>query len=347
VPAWASYRALERPLRATSRTRTRPTIVLAVVCIVAPILAIGVAKPLRSWATKEAATHFRIVAEGEIDQAGNAPACFSVKPLSRRPAGACTFHTGSPRTVTLVGDSNAAMFGNALIGATESNGSSLQIAAAPGCVFADLHYQIPWDPAHGKIANQCRTFAAGTLDALAADPPDVVVIAGSFDQDIYKVALEFQGPDGEFTADVGAKERIFVDGLTRAVERLQAAGSRVVLVDVVPKPYELDPRECSNLAVIVDTQRCLPGPFTLQSRVEMAKSNRLVSEVAERTGATVWNFSDEICPDRTCVAYRNGYQVWRDPVHISAQMSTDLEPKTIRLLQAEFDRPATGSATTR
>ena len=190
------------------------------------------------------------------------------------------------------------------------------------------------------MVDRCHTFVTRTVDALVADPPDVVVIAGSVDQDVYKDPLPFQGPDGEYTTDVGAKERIYVDGLTRVVRRLQAAGSRVVLLDVVPKPYALDPRECSNLAIVVDTQRCLPDPFTLASRTEMASANDLLAEVRSATGATGWNFAAEICPNRRCVAFRDGYQVWRDPVHISAEQSQQLVPSVTDRLRSVLATPA-------
>lgn len=163
--------------------------------------------------------------------------------------------------------------------------------------------------------------------AVAALNPQAPSIAKEFHQDSITLIdpATGRGATGE------AKGPVFEAGLERLVARLRAAGSRVVVINVIPKPDAWDIRECSNLAVLVDVRRCLPPPFTMSDQVDRA-ANAIEGRAARLGGAEVWNFNTEICPADRCTPVRNNALVWRDPDHISLPMSRALAPTASRYL---------------
>jgi len=335
LPAWWSYRWIERRLRATPTSRGRPTVALALVCIAAPLVAAVVAVPLRSLVDQRARTEFRAVSDVAANQPGEEP-CNSSTPYGSRSAVSCTWGDGrAASSVVLIGDSNAAHFSNALIGAARSDDARLEIAVFGGCPFVDLGLVFPRTTNSEVTPESCRRFTQQSMAALVEDAPDVVVIGLATDEWVWLNGVEVVDPEtGGVVTDVAGKSRLVEDSLAEMVTRLRNAGSEVVLLDVVPKPYSFDPRGCSNLAILVDARRCLPAEFALAGRELPAAANRLQARAATRGGGETWGFASEICPDGTCAPVLDDRLVWRDPSHISGAMSELLVPAAARQLRA-------------
>jgi len=331
LPAWLSYRIIEQPLRATTKTRARPTLALAGCCIVAPVAAAAVAAPVYSLVDRQAERAFAPIRDGTELHVDARTGCASSTPLGDRARRDCTWgDETAAASVVLLGDSYAGQFSEMLIQAAENENARLQIATT-SCPFSDVVFEN--DALRGADAptRVCRRFVLGSIEYLETHPPDVAVIATATDLYLNHDWVALIDPTTGRRATGEAKGPVFEAGLERLVARLRAAGSRVVVISVTPKPGAWDIRECPNLAVIVDVRRCLPPPFTMSDRVDRA-AQAIEGRAARLGGAEVWNFNAEICPAGRCRPVRNDALVWRDPSHISIPMSRALAPTASRYL---------------
>ncbi len=80
-----------------------------------------------------------------------------------------------------MGDSNAAQYSEAAIGAGRSLGRPVQISTAAACPFADVYRG--YADGHRDAGDEaCRSYYDTTMAHLAGEPPSVVVIAESASQ---------------------------------------------------------------------------------------------------------------------------------------------------------------------
>jgi peptidoglycan/LPS O-acetylase OafA/YrhL len=331
LPAWLSYRIVEQPLRAKPTTRARGTLTLAGCCIVAPLVAVAIAGPLDSLVDRRAESAFAPIRGASAHHVDVRSGCVNSTPLGDRPTGDCVWgDDAAAASVVLVGDSYAGQFSEMLIEAAQNEDARLQIATRAGCPFSDVTVErdLLADPDGRNRA--CQRFVLGTVEHLETHPPDVTVIATA--TDIY---LSHDWPLVDPTTGQRAtgeqKGPVFEAGLQRLVARLRAAGSRVVVINTVPQPGDWDVRECSNLAVIFDVDRCIAPPFTVSEGVDHA-ATAVEDRAARLGGAAVWNFESEICPADRCSPVRNDALVWRDDAHISVPTSRALGPTASRHL---------------
>ncbi|MFA5884175.1 MAG: acyltransferase family protein [Acidimicrobiia bacterium] len=347
LPAWLSYRALEQPLRATSASTARSTVVLAIVCIVAPLVAAGLARPVTVWASERAATHL-VAADAYPGQAGERQ-CNSLVPRGARPADACTFgDADAPSRVVLLGDSNAAHLSNALIGVADAGDARVEIVTRGGCPIGVQPFVWPTGKVTENRPDACARFYEASVRAMEADPPDVVVLGNATDSWIFRDgSMPIDPKTGRVPSSVAERARLYEQDLTGIVQRLVDVGILVVLVESIPKPYTFgytfDIQDCSRLAVIVDTPRCLARPFAVDLDAAPRdgnpdqRANALNRRVAQRTGATTWSFADAICPGGRCAPMRHGRLVWQDNAHLSGVMSESLAPTARMLLRQTLD----------
>ena len=122
---------------------------------------------------------------------------------------------------------------------------------------------------------------------------------------------------------------VFESGLQRALRRLTDAGSEVVLVEVVPKPWavdgDLDTRACSDLLLVLDPQRCRPAPFSADNEVTL-RANQLERRAAAASGAVTWSFSGALCPDGVCSQPPDQPIIWSEPQHLTREAAAGLAP---------------------
>lgn len=338
VPAWLSYRWLEHRFRAAPSSRTRATVALAACCIVVPLAAAVIARPVRSVVEEKAEDTYSALLALNAGPGDTLYACDGLEPYAARDRGRCSW--GSPRSpsVVLIGDSNAAQFDDAFVPAARTADAHLQIATLRGCPVTEVDFDLKPGETGETTPSQCHAFMEGSLDALVADPPDVVVLAASTDQWVYRDKITIIDPTTQDPAsDTATEAELYEDSLVAIIDRLRSAGSRVVLLDVIPKPYTWDFRDCSNLAVIVDASRCLPDVFAVNVHPEPRAANALHARAAERAGAQTWSFQEQICPDRRCASERGGELVWSDPGHISRTTAKRLAPFVAERLQRAID----------
>ena len=346
LPAWLSYRYLEhrtpkaRPKAAPKRLR--PSFVLSTSCTASVVLIVGFA-PLTGGNLAGRGTRgvpHQTLTGAATPHADISEGCQGVGPIEARSRGAetnrCVWGTGAKNgTVVLIGDSNAGQFSEALIGAAEGNGMQLRIATLNSCPFIDARTEIAGPIA--RPADPCDDFILGSLEYLVSHPPEVVVIANATDRYVNLQEVTIVEPNGKKAADLRSKSAAFHRSLIRTAKRLVDAGSQVVIIEVVPKPWaagvEFDARTCSRILMLTDASRCTPPSFPANNSITSA-ANRIEAEAAKQAGARSWNFSQQLCPKDRCLGVHDGSAVWAEALHLSVAASSGLAVEATDWLRA-------------
>lgn len=341
VPAWVSYRFVEQRLRATKTSRGVPTLLIATCCICVPLAAAVLAVPLENAISSRS----RIAAFEESRQlhAGWAAGCISDVPIGLRIDGACSWNAdGTNGSVVLIGDSNADHFSEALIDAANTADMSLQIASMASCPLISGAVVV----FEGEDPEPCRRFVEESVAYLERNPPAVVVIANATDAYLDQDRASLINPTAASLGAEATKAALYGTSLERVARRLVTAGSRVVIINVVPKPWDhkWDARECSNALLLVDPTRCLFPAFPMSESRFLDVSNELERDAAVRAGAEIWNFNEEICPAGECIGWREDALVWQDYGHISVVTSARLAISAGHLLQRDQSTEGTDTA---
>jgi len=329
-----SYRWVEQPVRRVARThRSQPRVLVTagaamlVAGAVALVPGVHAAQYEREW--REAAGSVA-VEEGSglgAEALGKdiPPAFVTDKPvivprltdlddeLSRRYArcatGAaedttkeCTFGKGE-RTLAVVGDSHVRMLATPLESIARSNGWQMVTYFHNSCPFSSEPRTIPNGPA-------CVEANRATLERLLDDPPEVVVTS-------FYSGSKFRDP--------GTGSTPGVDGFEDVWERLERAGSRVVVVEDAPRPRK-------NVVECVASHTTDPARCGL-SRARATKDNGLLAQaVAEANGIELLDLTDRYCGQDRCPAVIGNVMVYRDTNHITDTYARSLEPFLERAL---------------
>jgi len=338
APAWLSARYLERRFRLSPTTQGRRTLRLVAVCMAVPLVAVALSYPIETLVNRRldsVASAFN-VGLNEI-HAERRRGCHLREPLDDATVAKCTW--GDPNaehSIVLLGDSNAGHFSEALIRAVHgSKDTNVRIVTAIACPFLDAEMVRSDDK---NLGPECLDYAEQSMAYLERHPADIVMIANANDSTVLPVLGPIIDPvTGEASSD-SQKVEAFTASLTRVLTRLRDTGARPVVLMTVPKPYSWDPRNCSSLAAIVDSAKCIPPSFGISERVRMA--NDAEREAARRSGTEAWDFADLICPQDHCEGLRDGDLVWSDASHISVATSRRLAPTFQACIDESTPRPA-------
>lgn len=337
VPAWASYRLLERRFRATGpKGRPDPSraLRLAAVCLLVPIAASVASIGLLRWVEEQPEVAAVAAADQHLAQRSG---CNGSAPLGSAERRGCTFGDGADHVV-LLGDSNADQFSDTL---AEARGPDdrLSIAVLGGCPMADVVVDAAW-VADGGAA--CRDFLTASTDRLLADPPDAVVVANATDKYVVDDDVVLVDPtDGRRAHTPDAKAVLYRAGLERWLTTLTDAGIPVAVIETVPKPWaaaiDLDRRGCSAALLMTSPERCTVPPFPVPAATDDA--NGLERGAAGASGAATWALGPVVCPDRRC-AEEADRPLWPEPQHLGVEAARSLAPTVRPLLTALLARDA-------
>ena len=172
------------------------------------------------------------------------------------------------------------------------------------------------------------------------NPPSLVVIANQ--TDTYATDRSLRVVDAGGTSLGSDSESAFTAALSRTIEQLRDAGTKVVVVNVVPKPVEWESRRCSNIALIVKQQACGFKNFAPSDDARLAIGAAVESGATGLAGAELWSFNTAICPEDRCVAFDDGVLTRRDRGHISVAESEALATIATGFLAKALESPPGG-----
>jgi peptidoglycan/LPS O-acetylase OafA/YrhL len=326
VPAWASYRYLENPVRRSTRVRGRVVVAMAVGCVVLPIAAsagLAAVQPHLPTPSQAAALHADVLR-----------GCDSALPYGdpRRPV-ACTSTTPDARgTAVLIGDSNAGQFIEPFERASHRAGFDATTATLRDCPFAQL--QVHFLLGQG---NACAVFNRRSLENLLRARPALVVIAARTDW-----YLNAPGPgqasvaalaNRRWTGDPSRKATLFTEGLHDEIKALNAARVPVVLIHPVPV-LPINEQGCAAVLLMLNgCRKSLP-----RSAVERSlRAARRVENNALHGQRAAWSvdFEDELCSTHDCASRRSdGLVMYRDQDHLSVDGARTLAPEFFEIVRS-------------
>lgn len=317
LPAWASYRFLENPIRRRIRFARVPAPALAGVCIALPLIA-AVGLALRHIELSHN-PRFADLASSQRLHADVVHGCDDPNPLGERTGNACTWKVANATgTIVLLGDSNAGQFTEPVVRAANSLGYDATVATLSSCPFTLVHMR--YGSAQSD-ASGCLLFVEGSVKALLKLKPSLVIIASRTDQYLSTRSLALGAVErgstvaGPLVQGEGAKSDRFAQGLARILLTLNDTGVPVILVHPVPRV----PFDAAQCAVI----RVLNGTCTgLRSRREVDADLRLAVSTENRAAASAtdtWaiSFEGDFCGAGTCRTSRDGRGMYRDEDHLS------------------------------
>jgi peptidoglycan/LPS O-acetylase OafA/YrhL len=316
IPAIASYRIVEQPLR--KRTYSRRAIAVLLVATMIPPLA---AATFVLVASDNGYGNPVIKTYQNATRAHVGTDCDTAAGSSTTAVIGCSLNTAAAgRPVYLVGDSHANHVSEGVVGAAERLSRPASTRFAPACQFFDvLIGNVGSEPLH-----RCPEFYSTTLDWLTTAEPGVVVISASA-RPFWDPAFELGLSQDSMSSAEHVKLALLTQGLTESVRALQQAGHSVVLVHDSPtfvEPHTYAPSECSlPHLVMMDCDRVLPIDVV---DAQQAKVRAAINDIATATGATTIDLRPPLCDDQGCPSRREGVVLYSDSNHISAAASETL-----------------------
>lgn len=334
LPAWASYRWVETPVRSDARIRGRRAFVVAGVCIVVPALACALLVVAPTPPASASSKAFRQTTRPH--HADRVRGCnLGAVASSTRPA--CTWHVDDPRgRVVLLGDSNAGHFTEPLAAAANRAGYDFTVATFPSCPVNGLQMQSGGATAadaggdlaglQRKALRRCDLYAYAALADVLRTRPTVVVLSASTAIYLGTDGVQFRDPaTGEVATSGAEKARMWQRGLGRVVRQLAEAGVATVVVHPVAQWKTWDSRDCAAVWVYFAPGRC----GTTQTRRDAQRFRATAMRVERGALATDPRAVGvdplpHVCHGATCATNFGNRWLYRDGRHLSVRGSMTL-----------------------
>ena len=319
VPAWASYRFIETPIRGARRTSTGSTLTLAAICIIGPILAFGgLWLANRTIVGSSGAAQIGAALQLHIDEVRHCEGSRALDPVLRPD---CRWPVAQARgEVLLLGDSNAGHFSEPVIQAANAAGYDVTVVTLAACPFIDLRIY------SNDVANQaCQSFLASTLAGIEKRRPKLIILATASDGYIEEPSTALgTTPDSVPAHHPAEKARLWSTGLSSVLTRLSASAP-VLLVHPIPRfrTWTLD--SCAAYKVWFDPLSC--AGTTTRIEVDAWRQRAVQSELsaaAPSPRVRTLELADILCPEATCRVLRDGVWIFRDGAHLSVPGSLTL-----------------------
>lgn len=332
VPAYASYRWVEQPLRTLPQDRGLPLLRVVTATVIPPLALAG----LLGFAARNSFWNDSI----RMYQAAIEPSHIGLETGCAHEAWSkpteCTWNSQADgRPIYLVGDSHADHFSEALIAAAEATSRPMTGLSENGCAYLPVSLTRPDQGREWE--SQCQAYLGKTEGYLSDAKPGLVVVANSYwwFRDGSGVGV---GAPGETPSDDPAtKRRVLSEGLSQAVLQLQEAGHVVLVVQAVPQWGGRDAwsswSSCSMLDMAGDgCSRTMSMTEVSERQGEVAE---IVAAVARERGAALLDVSEDLCPGGTCSSVTpEGLVRYRDGGHITVEQSKELTEVFRKAVQA-------------
>jgi len=325
APALASYRWVEQPIRQMAMPRPPRFVAMAAAVVLVPSLLAGALwlGAQRFWGLSDLSRAAAAQAEWEA----LAEECLDLSTTASVPtrvgAEGCTWNPdGSGPPVYLVGDSAAAQYLAGVREAAEAQASPVTLIAAAHCPLSTV---MRVNNVTGESTDQaCDEHNAQALARLPSERPGTVVFVSSnrywyVEDDLFTTVADDRAPDSESSRD------ILEQGITAAVEDLQAAGHQIVLVapTFTFLNGQLSTPERMPLFRLLDRDARLVVPVS-SLEPGQRQANQAVERIADATGAVLLDLQEWQCPGEACPAFmgdRGGVLVYADSAHLSQDAS--------------------------
>lgn len=214
-----------------------------------------------------------------------------------------TGDTASPVTVSLIGDSHAAMWNPAFQRLAEQRHWRLETLAKVTCPLQDLPIDSPY---LGREYTECEQWRAQIMARMNAEHPRLIVLDMS----------RRYGADFGFTS----YDRAWIDTLGRTVAQLRRTGATVLVLGPAADPQASAPTCLS--AHLDDAGACAPA------RSAAVNADGIAAEQAATTGSGghYADLTDLFCGPERCPAIVGNTLVFRDDNHVTTQYAQLLTP---------------------
>lgn len=221
--------------------------------------------------------------------------------------------TGSATTVALVGDSHAAMWTPAFRQTATDRHWRLELLAKGACPLLDLPITNPLSRL-AELFQHCAQWRAQMVSRLEAERPRLIVLS-----------LWRGYGSAEALTGYQSYDPVWIDRMTRLVERLQATGAKVLVLGPIPAPGFVVPICLSGY--LDDVQACTP------QRSAAVNKSGIAAEAAavEAGGGQYVDTTDLFCSAERCPVIVGNTLVYLDENHMSLEYARALAPAVAAL----------------
>lgn len=319
LPAYASYRWVEQPIRALPHESGSPLArLVAATVLPALVLAGALGFGARNGFWLDSVKEHQ--ATMKPTYASRLAGCHAPVPMGERQPGECTWNSTAPgKPIYLVGDSNADHFSDGIILAAEALDRPVFSSTASACPFVDVPLL---NTAKSDAQNEnCRAYVSATLEHLLVSTPGTVIISATdsyWGDTIHRVGTAM---------DANEKTRAFETGLTSTAGALERAGHAVILVQAIPRWEGEDTLvDCSLLSILSENVGCSQEMPVLRALERQRSVREAVVRATQGSGATLLDPWDVLCSDVTCTSTDGDLLRYRDATHITVAQSKLLAP---------------------
>jgi peptidoglycan/LPS O-acetylase OafA/YrhL len=322
VPAWLTYRLVERPARGGALSRI-PDRWIAPGTLVASVVAALVAHvAMRGAEHRIETTDQRTFAAARGDRMTHGCWASTVED-ARTP---CVLGDSTASTViALLGDSHAEHWLGGLDRAGRERGWRIDAMVKGGCPVADMTEL--GSERFTRYYRECARYREAMLRRIIAMRPAAVVLS-SWDHYI--------PPDGG-AEDWQVSPAMWEHGLHRTYARLTAAGIHTIVLRDVPRTgFDVPACLSRRAARLPFAGDCTYERTTSVSRIAIAAQDR----ASRGLPVVLVDMNDQICDAPRCGVMRNGAIVFTDDNHLTATFSRTVAPVLGRRIAAAMHAPA-------
>jgi hypothetical protein len=229
--------------------------------------------------------------------------CFRALYEVDQPADCAGGDTASATTVTLIGDSNAAMWSLAFQQVATQRHWRLETLAKAACPVLDLPII---DTVLHREYTECEQWRTQIIARLAAERPQLIVLS----------IARLRTPDTGFPSYSPAS----IESLGRLVQQLRGTGARVLVLGPIPDPHS-------------QAEICLSGHLDdatacSQPRSTAVNAQGIAAEAAatKAGGGQYADITDLFCTDARCPVIVGNTQVYVGRSHLTLEYTRQLEP---------------------
>lgn len=225
-------------------------------------------------------------------------------------------NAAAKHTVALFGDSHAAQWLPAVIGAAKALGWNVLNLTRSACPSVDVTV---WSIYQNGPATWCNDYRRQAIRWLQLHPPDVIILSNLGGTAIY-------GKNGQ-PIPAGQVETAWSAGLGRTLDALPASSRTIVLADTPYPGINVPPCLQAHPHSIAACER--PRALNMNSAHAAHEA-----KTAGRHGAAFANLVGQTCSYDPCPVVIGHVVMWTDHSHMTATFSRLLAPSIVRVIKA-------------